>query len=335
MKICNAITFAMHYRMLIATASLVFITHSAFSADLNLASPYPEGSHQTRNQKLFAEDVAKATSGRVKITVHAAASLYKLPEIKRAVQTGQVALGEILLGALTNEDLIHGVGMMPFLARDLEDAKVLWSSQRRFVADRLDKQGMMLLHGVIWPGQSLFTRKQINSFADIKGLKFRVQDPNTSRLAQLIGVTGVRVETADIPQAFLTGIIDGMFTSNATTADLKGWDYIKFTYETNAWYPLNITFVNKSLWAKLDEKDRKTVLELSAKAEVRGWGMVVEETAEKTKILRNNGVSVVSPPPELLKEFQAVGKKMLDEWTAKSGPDGATLLSEFEKRRAK
>jgi len=314
---------------------LVLVAPPAFSAELNLASPYPEGSHQTRNQKLFAEEVAKATSGRVKITVHAAASLYKLPEIKRAVQTGQVALGEILLGALTNEDLIHGVGMMPFLARDIEDAKVLWASQRRFVADRLDKQGMMLLHGVIWPGQSLFTRKQINSFADIKGLKFRVQDPNTSRLAQLIGVTGVRVETADIPQAFLTGIIDGMFTSNATTADLKGWDYIKFTYETNAWYPLNITFVNKSLWAKLDEKDRKTVLELSAKAEARGWGMVVEETAEKTKTLRNNGVSVVPPPPELLKEFQAAGKKMLEEWTAKSGADGAALLSEFEKKRAK
>lgn len=335
MKISNSIHVNWQFRALIATALLVFLLSPAFSADWNLASPYPESSHQTRNQKLFAEDVAKATSGRVKITVHAAASLYKLPEIKRAVQTGQVALGEILLGALTNEDLIHGFGMMPFLARDIEDAKVLWSLQKRFVADRLDKQGMMLLHGVIWPGQSLFTRKQINSFDEIRGLKFRVQDPNTSRLAQLIGVTGVRVETADIPQAFLTGIIDGMFTSNATTADLKGWDYIKFTYETNAWYPLNITFVNKDLWSKLDEKDRKAVLELSAKAETRGWGMVVEETAEKTKVLRNNGVNVLPPPPGLLKEFQGAGKKMLDEWKAKSGPDGALLLSDFEKKRAK
>lgn len=335
MKIPDAIYFTQHCRIFVAAAALAFVVFPAYSADWNLASPYPEGSHQTRNQKIFAEEVAKATSGRVKITVHAAASLYKLPEVKRAVQTGQVAVGEMLLGALTNEDLIHGVGMMPFLARDIEDAKALWASQKRFVADRLDRQGMMLLHGVIWPGQSLFTRKQINSFDDIKGFKFRVQDPNTSRLAQLLGVTGVRVETADIPQAFLTGIIDGMFTSNATTADLKGWDYIKFTYETNAWYPLNITFVNKGLWSKLDEKDRKTVLELSAKAETRGWGMVVEETTEKTNMLRNNGVSVLPPPPGLLKEFQAVGKKMLDEWKAKSGPDGVVLLSEFERRRAK
>jgi len=335
MKMCYAITLVRQCGVILSAALLTTFSPLAFSAEWNLASPYPEGSHQTRNQKIFAEEVTKATSGRVRVTVHAAASLYKLPEIKRAVQTGQVALGEVLLGSLTNEDLIHGFGMMPFLARDLEDAKIIWSSQRKFVADRLDKQGMTLLHGVIWPGQSLFTRKQINSFADIKGLKFRVQDPNTSRLAQLLGVTGVRVETADIPQAFLTGIIDGMFTSNATTADLKGWDYIKFTYETNAWYPLNITFVNKGLWAKLEDRDRKIILELSAKAETRGWGMVVEETAEKTKVLRANGVAVLPPPPELLKEFRTAGNKMLEEWRAKSGPDGALLLSEFEKKRAR
>jgi TRAP-type transport system periplasmic protein len=204
---------------------------------------------------------------------------------------------------------------------------------KKYVAARLDRQGLMLLHGVIWPGQSLFTRKAINSFDDIKGLKFRVQDPNTSRLAQLIGVTGVRVETADIPQAFLTGIIDGMFTSNATTADLKGWDYIKFAYETNAWYPLNITFVNKGIWAKLSEKDRKVILDASAKAEERGWGMEVEETRTKTKLLKDNGVAVVVPPPALLKEFQAAGRTMLADWKKKAGADGAKLLAEFEKRR--
>lgn len=322
-------------RKIAAAAAFAAMTSPALAADWNLASPYPEGSHQTRNQKLFAEDVAKVTGGRVKVTVHAAASLYKLPEIKRAVQTGQVALGEILLGTLTNEDPIHGLGMMPFLARDIKDARVLWTAQKPYVAARLDKQGMMLLHGVIWPGQSLFTRKAIDSFDDIKGLKFRVQDPNTSRLAQLIGVTGVRVETADIPQAFLTGIIDGMFTSNATTADLKGWDYIKFAYEANAWYPLNITFVNKNIWAKLDAKDRKAILEASAKAEERGWGMELEETSTKTKLLKDNGVAVVAPPATLMKEFQAAGRKMLEDWKTKVGADGAKLLAEFEKRRGK
>lgn len=322
-------------RNIVAASALAAMAIPALAVDWNLASPYPEGSHQTRNQKIFAEDVTKATGGRVKVAVHAAAALYKLPEIKRAVQTGQVALGEVLLGSLTNEDPIHGLGMMPFLARDIKDARVLWAVQKPYVAARLDKQGMLLLHGVIWPGQSLFTRKSINSFDDIKGLKFRVQDPNTSQLAQLIGVTGVRVETADIPQAFLTGIVDGMFTSNATTADLKGWDYIKYAYEANAWYPLNITFVNKNTWAKLDEKDRKAILDVSAKAEERGWGMEVEETSTKTKLLRDNGVTVAAPPAALMTEFRVAGKKMLSDWKAKAGADGAKLLAEYEKRRGK
>jgi TRAP-type transport system periplasmic protein len=116
-------------RILLAAAFAVAASAAA-GAEWNLASPYPEGSHQTRNQKLFAEDVAKATGGRMMVRVHAAASLYKLPEIKRAVQTGQVALGEILLGTLTNEDPIHGLGMMPFLARDIKEARVLWNAQK-------------------------------------------------------------------------------------------------------------------------------------------------------------------------------------------------------------
>lgn len=102
MKIGDLSLFAGQCRNIAAAAALIAMATPALAVDWNLASPYPEGSHQTRNQKLFAEDVAEATGARVKVTVHAAASLYKLPEIKRAVQTGQVALGEVLLGSLTN-----------------------------------------------------------------------------------------------------------------------------------------------------------------------------------------------------------------------------------------
>ena len=318
-----------------AVLAIAFMSFEARSEKWDLASPYPEGSYQTKNNRLFAEDVKRMTDGRVVVTIHAAASLYKLPEIKRAVQTGQIAMGELLLGALANEDPIHGVGMMPFLTRHINDAEALWSAQRQFVADRLDRQGLMLLHGVIWPGQSLFTTKKIDSFNDIKGMKFRVQNPTTARLAELMGVTGVRVETVDIPQSFLTGIINGMYTSNVTTANLKGWDYIKFTYEANAWYPKNITFVNKSMFNKLKKQDQDAILEASRIAEKRGWGMEASETKQKTALLRKNGVTVTEPSANLKKEFQGIGKKMSEEWIKAAGADGQKLLDAYNKARSK
>jgi TRAP-type C4-dicarboxylate transport system substrate-binding protein len=217
--------------------------------------------------------------------------------------------------------------------RNIGDAKILWEVQKPFVAERLAKQNLLLLHCVVWPGQSIFTRRPITSFADIRGMKFRVQNPTTARLAELMGVTGVRVETVDIPQAFLTGIIDGMYTSNETTATLKGWDYVKYAYETNAWYPMNITFVNKAMFEALPEADRKAILEASRAAETRGWGMEAEQTREKTEMLRTHGVEVLPPPPALMTELRAIGDKMLAEWKTAVGPDGQRFLDEYNRRR--
>jgi TRAP-type C4-dicarboxylate transport system substrate-binding protein len=206
------------WKMVCLAALIVTAPAVATAEEWILASPYPDSSYVTTNTRAFADDVRKASGGKIDIKVHAGASLYKLPEIKRAVQTRQIAAGEVLLGSMTNEDPIYGIAMMPFLTKDIDDAKRLWAAARPFTEERMAKSGLKLLYITCWPGQSLLTRKSVNSFSDLKGTKFRVQDPNTAELVNQMGATGVRVETADIPQAFLTGIIDGMYTSNETTA---------------------------------------------------------------------------------------------------------------------
>jgi TRAP-type transport system periplasmic protein len=301
----------------------------------NFATPYPEKEYLTVNDQLFAEDVKKASGGAIDITVHAGASLFKLPEVKRAVQTRQVAIGEVFLSALSNEDQIYALQTLPFLAANTRDARLLWDIQKPYVAARLDKQGLKLLYGVTWPAQSLFTKRQIDSFKGLSGIKFRVQNPSTARIAELIGVTGVRVETADLPQAFLTGTIDAMFTSNVTTANASGWDYLKYSYSTNAWYPLNIVFINKSIFEGLNPKLQQVVLEAASRAETRGWGMEASESAAKEKQLRDHGMTIVDPPPaKMMSEFRDVGRTMMNEWVKESGSDGKAILDQFEKSKS-
>ena len=59
----------------------------------NLPAAYPADNPHSVNLIAFAKDVGDATSGKLQITVHAAASLFKAPEIKRAVATGQAQAG--------------------------------------------------------------------------------------------------------------------------------------------------------------------------------------------------------------------------------------------------
>ena len=53
--------------------------------------------------------------------MHANASLFKAPEIKRAVQGGQAQIGEMLLVNFQNEWQLFGVDGLPFLADSYDD----------------------------------------------------------------------------------------------------------------------------------------------------------------------------------------------------------------------
>src|ERR1700745_705966 len=123
--------------MIISRSLLAAFTVAALAAQpalaqtkWNLPAAYPADNPHSENLALFAKDVADATAGKLQITVHPAASLFKAPEIKRAVQTGQTQVGEVLISIHENEDPIFGIDVIPFLATSYEQAKKLWTATR-------------------------------------------------------------------------------------------------------------------------------------------------------------------------------------------------------------
>ncbi|MCB1978670.1 MAG: C4-dicarboxylate ABC transporter substrate-binding protein, partial [Burkholderiaceae bacterium] len=88
----------------------------------DLAAAYPATNFHSENMAQLAADIDKVTGGAFKITLHANASLFKAPEIKRAVQGAQAQMGEILLVNFQNEWQIYGVDGQPFLATSFADA---------------------------------------------------------------------------------------------------------------------------------------------------------------------------------------------------------------------
>ena len=176
-------------------------------AKWDLASAYPPGNFHTQLLNQFAAEVDKATAGKVKITVHPAASLFKAPEIKRAVQGGQAQAGEILLVNFQNENQIFGADGLPFLADSYDEAAKLWRAQRPVLEKILAEQGIVLLYSVPWPPQGIYSKKPLNSAADLKGIKWRAYSPATGRIAELVGAQPVTVQQAELAQAMATGIV--------------------------------------------------------------------------------------------------------------------------------
>lgn len=307
----------------------LFAAGAAVADTWDMPVPYSDGVFHTINIREFAEDVKMRTNGVLEINVHSAGSLFKHPEIKNAVRSGQVPIGEFLLSRLSNENPVFGVDSLPFLASSYDSAEQLWKASRSKVEALLDEQGLQVLFAVPWPPQGLYTKKAVDSVADLKGLKFRAYNATLERLADLAGAVPTQVEAPDIPQAFATGQVQAMITSPSTGVSSKSWDFLTHYYDTQAWLPKNITVVNKKAFRKLPTEVQQAVMEAAAAAEMKGWEKSREETAEKTKILADNGLSVNPPSDTLKNELAAIGEKMTAEWLDKAGADGEAVMDAF------
>jgi len=295
----------------------------------DMPTPYADGNFHTKNVKQFAEDVKAASGGKLELVVHSNAALIKHPDIKRAVQTGQVNIGELLISVLSNESPIYAFDSNPFLAANYGAAKKLWTVARPYIDKRLDAQGIKLLYSVPWPPQGIYTKKPLNTIADLKGSKFRTYSPNTSEFAKQIGAIPTTVQVPEVPQAFITGTVDAMITSGATGVDTQAWDYLKYYYDTEAFLPHNVVIVNKAAFAKLEPAAQKAVMDAAAKAEERGWATSAAENQGYMKTMASKGITVEKPNAKLLGELNAIGKVMAQQWVSKTGPDAQAILNEF------
>ncbi|MEK7438352.1 MAG: TRAP transporter substrate-binding protein [Pseudomonadota bacterium] len=295
----------------------------------DMPTPYPDGNFHTKNVVQFAADVKAASGGKLEIVVHSNASLIKHPEIKRAVQTGQVNIGQILISNFSNENSIFAFDSTPFLAPNYAQAKKLLRVARPYVEKRLDAQGIKVLFAVPWPPQGIYTKKPFNSVSDLKGVKFRTYSPDTSQFAKLMGAIPTTVQVPEIPQAFLTGLVDAMITSGATGVDTQAWDYLKYYTDVEAFLPFNFVLVNKAAFAKLDPALQKQIISIAAKAEEQGWAASSESNEGFKKTMASKGIIVQKPNAKLAAELNAIGKTMAQEWMKRTGPDAQAILNEL------
>jgi TRAP-type C4-dicarboxylate transport system substrate-binding protein len=317
--------------LLCAAAALTVATAVQAQTKWDLPSAYPVTNFHTENLLQLAADVDKATAGKLKITVHPNASLFKAPEIKRAVQGGQAQAGEVLLVNYQNEWQIFGADGLPFLADSYEQAARLWKVQRPLLERKLGEQGIMVLYAVPWPPQGIYSKKPLATAADLKGIKWRAYSPATSRIAELVGAQPVTVQAAEVSQAFATGVTESMMSSGSTGWDAKLYEHVKYWYDTQAWLPKNAVLVNKDAFAALDKGSQEALLKAGAEAEARGWSASRRANAETLDKLRANGMQILPPSPQLKAGLKQVGDTMLKEWLDKAGTEGRQLVDGYLK----
>jgi TRAP-type transport system periplasmic protein len=316
---------------LLTVAAALAVAGSAHAADVewNFASGFPDGNFHTRNITQFIEEVGELSGGLLGMTLHSNQSLFRLENTKRAVQTEQVPIGELLLVQFGNEDPLYEISAVPFLAETYERAEKLWQASREPLADRFARDGIRLLFGVPWPVQGFYANGAIESGADLQGVRFRSYSAMTARMAEELGALPTSIVFSEIPQAFATGLVSAMYTSPQTGIDTQAWDFTTHFVNVGGNFTMNVIIANERALQRLDAPLREAVLEAAARAEERGWRRSQEVTAEQIEVLKSHGIAVSGPTPQLLAELQAVGETLTAEWLEKAGALGEEIVARY------
>ncbi len=316
--------------LLAATSAVALATATASAETWDMPMAYSASNFHSANGAEFARCVTMGTGGELEIVTHPGGSLFKGNEIKRAVQTGQVQIGERLLSAHQNEDALFGVDSVPFLATSFEDSITLWEAARPEFTELLADQNLHLLYSVPWPPQGLYFKQEVNSVADMEGIKFRSYNTATARLAELTGMLPVQIEAAEISQAFATGVADSMVSSGSTGYDRKVWESLTHFYEVDAWLPRNYVFVNMQAWEGLDESIQNVINGCASLAEYSGYWRSVQYTEFTLGELAANGMTVQRAGDALQAELVEIGETMTSEWLENTGETGARIVDAFK-----
>jgi len=311
-----------------ATAALSAAPVMAEKWDMPLA--YSATNFHSATAAEFAACVTTGTGGEIEIVTHPSGSLFKGGDIKRAIQTGQAPIGERLLSGHQNENAIFGVDSIPFLATSFDDAAKLWKAAKPTLTQVLADQNLTLLYSVPWPPQGLYFKKEVNSVADMAGIKFRSYNTATARLAELTGMLPVSVEAAEISQAFATGVAESMVSSGSTGYDRKVWESLTHFYEVDAWLPRNYIMVNSDVWAGTSDANKNVINGCAAFAEYAGTWRSKEYTGFTLQGLRDGGMTVGPAGDALVGELKEIGATMTAEWLEAAGDGGAAIVDAFK-----
>jgi TRAP-type C4-dicarboxylate transport system substrate-binding protein len=222
----------------------------------DLPAAYPATNFHTENLTQFAKDVDKASGGKLKITVHANASLFKAPEIKRAVQGGQAQIGEVLLANFPERE----ADLRRWTACPSSPPAIPMHASCISVQAAMDKllaragHEVAVLGALAAPGHLQQARNQLA--ADLKGIKWRAYSPATRKDRRTGRRSTGQVQAAELSQALATGVVESYMSSGSTGYDSKTYEHIKNWYDTQAWLPKNAVLVNLKAFDALDKPTR-------------------------------------------------------------------------------
>lgn len=298
-----------------AGLALALAAGSALAADTyKIDISLETGPNHVRNKSMetWAKLLEEKSGGRLEVKVFHGASKYKGTNVPTALGQGALdmgAPGHWHLGKFIPE---FGLLFMPaFYGATREQIYTVMDGDiGKELNSRIEKKLNVKVigrHFDLGYGTMFFTGREVNSHADVAGLKMRVPGgaANLKRY-EVYDASAIKVAWPDVPQALQRGLVDGVLTSYESVRSAKLWDSgLKFSFEDNQGYFQYVPMMSKRAWDRLPPDLQDLVVSSWEDSIDANRKAAADRQASAKADAEKNGIKTRAATKEQLKEMRA------------------------------
>jgi TRAP-type C4-dicarboxylate transport system substrate-binding protein len=300
----------------------------------------PQHPINIRILKPWAEDISKATAGRVKFDFPTT-SLSAPPQQMEGVTKGVMDGAYQFHGFLNNVKLTQ-IAHLPFVNTTAKGGSVaLWRTYEKYFAKADEFKDVQLIGLFIGLPGPIYTMKgPITSAADMKGMKMFGLPGIVAKVLEGAGAGVVAAPAVRSHEIISGGTVDafaGYSVMDAVAFNTMSYAKTVVDFPGHLSVPAFAMFINKKKWASIPQADRDIVAKLSGEAFSNRFALYDEIESKTRAEWATKGVSFVNASPAFLADLKKISEPMEQAWIAdanKLGVDGKAAL-EFYKAEAR
>jgi TRAP-type C4-dicarboxylate transport system substrate-binding protein len=304
-------------------------TASAAEVEWKFFTYFGANDKPTQLHKAFAEDVEKATNGRLKITVFSNGELpYKASDVLRIVAQNQVEIGDVAFGFVAGDVPALNALSMPFSCTSIDK---FYDKVAPAVAKVIDEElakRFKVQSTVQWvmPPQQLWLTKDVQGIDGFKNLKVRSWNREQSEMMRILGGSGVTVTPAEVIPALQRKVVDGAFTAAVPALDWKFNEVTPYALMLNLTLAHQSMVVNQAALDKLPPDLKQTFLARAQESANRYRSEMIAADSAARKTLAEKGMTLRELSPADQARLREAVKPIWQEWTSKNGPASQAML---------
>lgn len=292
-------------------------TVAAQTRELTMGNVNPAKHGTTLSAQQFADKLAELTGGKVKVVHHHSGALGGEREVAQQVQLGTVDLTPVTAAPLSTLVPEMSAFQLPYLFRDYPHVYAALDGDdfiRKYYEPVLDRKGFRLLGFIAAGYRGIYGHAPINSLADVKGKKIRVQeDKILVATFKALGMISTPIAFPEVATALQTKVIDFAEGGVNTFYHNKFYDLVKYVADVRHTHQVIVLAMSKASWAKQDAATQKAILEAARHAEQWNRKFILDEDRDIQGQVRAKGVTITKPDPA---PFRAATKSVYDEFFA-------------------